>query len=760
MTVGLLLLFTSVFIVADCGYINSPSYTPGVKTIDCSNQEESCHVTLVIEALESMSFFEYENGHRKWQGFRAIFNETSSEFDVACLETYYKPPPPKEQLQPPIVTDGYFRPIFTINGQMPGPTIVANENQQLHITVYNELKNSEGIAIHWHGMHQVNNSEMDGVPYITQYPIAPNQKMTYRFRAYPSGTHWYHAHGGTQRTDGIYGAFIVKDKILEMELEDIHEEHTLLLMDWTRDTSRDIGQQILSSLNFWKEPQQDVCSTQYSATHGPDFTKVGPFPFWSGIINDRGRHCDEYNEFTKECTHYNLPSSVLNHFSVLPNKLYRFRLIGAQSAYAFKFSIQDHLLTVVATDGYPIRPIRNVKYVIVNTGERYDVVVDTHRTIQNIDVSKYWILAETLEHEFTGNEEFHSPLGEHKAEGILQYNINQESELPIQEPSRTWNCTRESPCRVINCPFASNGFTENVLNYNCINVHEFESGPVESVPLSIRAPNIIDNTLFYNFDFYGEKSTNASSVDGINFRYPADPPVVDHERFEANKDDYICPGRGCPHRLLNPDVPFCACTHQIDLSSVHEGDAVQIVISNINTLANNGRLKLGSSHSVHLHGHSFYVVKTGYPEYNPDGTVAAFNRDLECIDVITNKECDRLFAAIERKGNAGHNTKIQEIRWRNKTMGIMETADKPLSIKDTVVVPYGGYVAIRFVINNPGWWFFHCHIETHQLEGMAAVITELPSRMLQKEDASAAISVKTSPTIIGMVLLLLLKLLL
>ena len=98
--------------------------------------------------------------------------------------------------------------------------------------------------------------------------------------------------------------------------------------------------------------------------------------------------------------------------------------------------------------------------------------------------------------------------------------------------------------------------------------------------------------------------------------------------------------------MFNPDVPFCACTHQINLSKMLEGNAVQIVISNINTLANNGRLKLGSSHSVHLHGHSSYVIKIGYPEYNPDGTIAAFNRDLECIDVT---KCDKLFAAIEER---------------------------------------------------------------------------------------------------------------
>ena len=40
--------------------------------------------------------------------------------------------------------------------------------------------------------------------------------------------------------------------------------------------------------------------------------------------------------------------------------------------------------------------------------------------------------------------------------------------------------------------------------------------------------------------------------------------------------------------------------------------------------------------------------------------------------------------------------------------------------------------------SNPGYWFLHCHIEVHQLEGMAVVINEAkdrhnlpPSNMLQ-----------------------------
>jgi hypothetical protein len=48
--------------------------------------------------------------------------------------------------------------------------------------------------------------------------------------------------------------------------------------------------------------------------------------------------------------------------------------------------------------------------------------------------------------------------------------------------------------------------------------------------------------------------------------------------------------------------------------------------------------------------------------------------------------------------------------------------------KDTVIVPSGGYVVVEFIADNPGYWFLHCHIEPHQLEGMAAVINEVEAR--------------------------------
>ena len=43
-----------------------------------------------------------------------------------------------------------------------------------------------------------------------------------------------------------------------------------------------------------------------------------------------------------------------------------------------------------------------------------------------------------------------------------------------------------------------------------------------------------------------------------------------------------------------------------------------------------------------------------------------------------------------------------------------------------MIVPAGGYVVIAFQADNPGYWFMHCHMEVHQLEGMAVIIQEYP----------------------------------
>jgi FtsP/CotA-like multicopper oxidase with cupredoxin domain len=81
-----------------------------------------------------------------------------------------------------IAVDGYERSTLSFNGTIPGPTIIADWGDDVIIHVANNLV-LNGTAIHWHGIRQLGTSEYDGVPGVTQCPIAPGDTLTYKFHA-------------------------------------------------------------------------------------------------------------------------------------------------------------------------------------------------------------------------------------------------------------------------------------------------------------------------------------------------------------------------------------------------------------------------------------------------------------------------------------------------------------------------------------------------------------------------------------------------
>jgi FtsP/CotA-like multicopper oxidase with cupredoxin domain len=48
----------------------------------------------------------------------------------------------------------------------------------------------EGTALHWHGLLQTETPWFDGVPAVSQSPIAPGKSLVYKFRADLFGTSW------------------------------------------------------------------------------------------------------------------------------------------------------------------------------------------------------------------------------------------------------------------------------------------------------------------------------------------------------------------------------------------------------------------------------------------------------------------------------------------------------------------------------------------------------------------------------------------
>ena len=157
----------------------------------------------------------------------------------------------------------------------------------------------------------------------------------------------------------------IRDKLhRHRAFEDLPDQHTLTLLDWQHEASLDLFTQIHASLGFYpgkplgEVPTKDDLKRRYDSTRSYEEGEVGPVPYFSGIINGKGRHDDVPYIKTR-----------LSIFTVQAGKTYRFRLIGAQNLYAYKFSIDGHKLTVVGTDGYWIQPVENVDYIIIHTGE-------------------------------------------------------------------------------------------------------------------------------------------------------------------------------------------------------------------------------------------------------------------------------------------------------------------------------------------------------------------------------------------------------
>ena len=88
------------------------------------------------------------------------------------------------------------------------PIVRARLGQPLEATLVNGL--NEHTTIHWHGQRIPN--AMDGVPYLTQPPVEPGQRFTYRFTPPDAGTTFFHPHCDTvhQLGHGLVGVLVVE----------------------------------------------------------------------------------------------------------------------------------------------------------------------------------------------------------------------------------------------------------------------------------------------------------------------------------------------------------------------------------------------------------------------------------------------------------------------------------------------------------------------------------------------------------------------
>lgn len=602
------------------------------------------------------------------------FNVRNKDLFKSC--NLSEPVVDKKQLDTIVTVDGRHRTMLFVNEQFPGPPIVVPKGAKVEITVHNHLR-AESISIHWHGQTQKDSFQMDGVSRITQCPIAPGENFVYSFTATDLGTHWYHSHSSVQRTDGAIGPFIVYEP--ELERKEYEEEFYFFVQDWQHLRSEDtVNLPIWGNTKFWNGFEKEKECFYPLRIQDASMMMMKPDSF---IINGKGWHympdkVDQLGDFINKAKI--LP---LEQFVVKPNKKYLFRVIGSNMAFPIVISVNGHKINLVATDGNPIQKISNLDYLIINGGERYDFELETKE-----DSSRnFYIITQALA---SLDYNFNELNKDYFGVAILKYE-NSDNLVYVDR-----NCSVENKCLTANCLYLTHGQSK----FECIYVSDMKSedkhlGDFEK-HLLFRSKFNKDEfeEHFFNYHFSGENILR-SSVNGKQYAMPRLPPF-----FKENFQDSI-KGMECPAKCTGHSAT-CHCSSKTEITPKK---VIQFTIYNIGK----GAGVQGTAHPVHMHGHHFYVMSMGFPTYYQNGTFRANNPDLNCA-----QDDSDFCNGVEWSFDEFKYGNISKANFRNPVK------------KDTVIVPVGGYVVVRFYSDNIGYWFFHCHVEVHATEGMATLIQE------------------------------------
>ncbi|KAJ9703485.1 hypothetical protein PVL29_005014 [Vitis rotundifolia] len=264
----------------------------------------------------------------------------------------------------------HAKPIVTVNGMFPGPTIYAREGDRVIINVTNHAQYN--MSIHWHGIKQFRNGWADGPAYITQCPIQTGSAYTYDFNVTGQrGTLWWHAHILWLRAT-VYGALVIMPKPgTPFPFPQPYSEVNLLLGEWW---NNDIEALVKQGNSRGLPPNMSDAHT----ING----KPGPlFP------------CSQKHTFAME---------------VESGKTYLLRIINAALNDELFFAIAGHDMTVVEIDAVYTKPF-TTQALLIAPGQTTNVLVQANQA-----PSRYFMAARPF-------MDAPLPVDKQMATGILQY---------------------------------------------------------------------------------------------------------------------------------------------------------------------------------------------------------------------------------------------------------------------------------------------------------------------------------------------------
>jgi FtsP/CotA-like multicopper oxidase with cupredoxin domain len=482
---------------------------------------------------------------------------------------------------------------IAVNGLIPMPTLTFTEGDIAEIVVHNKLK--ESTSLHWHGLYLPNKE--DGVPYLTQMPIEPNETFTYRFPIIQNGTHWYHSHSGLQEQIGMYGSLILlkkdDDPTFRRGIDDVPEA-PIILSEWT-DIDPENVHRMLHNANDWAAIKKGTVQSYSEAI------KAGYFKTKLGNEWKRMLAMDVSDVYYEKFLINGQNECKLSQFKA--GEKVRLRISNGGASSYFWLNYAGGKMTVVANDGNDVEPV-DVDRLIIGVSETYDVIV-------------------SIPNENTSYEFLATPEDRTKSASIYLGNGI------IQLKSRMPKLKYFEGMKMMNDMMNMDGTMDDMgmdmslqkMDMNTVMYPEISGDPDmkmdgmkmdEKMDHSKHSTNTVQDLVTLNYGML--KSPFPTTL-------PKDAPVREL-RFEltGNMNRYVW---SMDNKVLS----------ESDKILIKKGENVRI------TLYNGSMMR----HPMHLHGHDFRVLN-GQDEYAPlKNVLDIMPMETDTIEFLANAEGDWFF---------------------------------------------------------------------------------------------------------------------
>lgn len=457
----------------------------------------------------------------------------------------------------------HTKPLLTVNGKYPGPTIAVHEGDNVEVKVTNLI--ATNTTIHWHGIRQLRTGWADGPAYVTQCPIRGGQSYTYKFSVVDHrGTLLWHAHYSWQRVS-VYGAIIIYPRMPYPFKAPIQDEVPIIFGEW------------------WNDDAEEVEREMMRTGDGPKISEAYTINGMPGPLYP----CSNKDTFIQ---------------NVAPGKTYLLRIINAALNAELFFAIANHTLTVVEIDGLYTKPFTTTA-IMIAPGQTTNVLLTAD---QVPDSSAMFPMA--------ANNYVTSifPFDNSTTMGFLRYKtITTPRAKPLNRPAVYSLSSLYNLPQMKDTAFAT-GFSSKLRSlasaqYPCNVPKTIDKRIVTTISLNLQDCPANQTCKGYNGKRFFASMNNQSFIRPFESILECHYKNLTNHLFSSDFPEK--PPTTFDYTGVNPFTSNMNTQFGTKLLVVPYGSSLEIVMQGTSFLS-------VENHPIHFHGHNFFIVGRGFGNFD------------------------------------------------------------------------------------------------------------------------------------------------